>query len=116
MDKGLDSEIHEGGKNLSVGQRQLLCLARALLRNVKILLLDEATASLDEQTDDLVRQCLFETFKNCTLLIIAHRISSVLHSNKILLMDNGRVQKLVSICYNVCFNFYLTLGFGIRRN
>lgn len=97
MDRGLESEIHEGGKNFSVGQRQLLCLARALLRNVKILLLDEATASLDERTDDVVRECLMETFKRCTILIIAHRLSSISHTNKTLLMDGGKVSRYTMI-------------------
>lgn len=97
MDRGLESEIHEGGKNFSVGQRQLLCLARALLRNVKILLLDEATASLDERTDDVVRECLMETFKRCTILIIAHRLSSISHTNKTLLMDGGKVSRYAMI-------------------
>jgi len=91
MDKGLNSEIVEGGRNLSSGQRQLMCMARALLRHVRIIILDEATSSLDNQTDDLVQNCLTECFGECTKLVIAHRLNSVMNSDKILYMDNGKV-------------------------
>ncbi|XP_040061756.2 multidrug resistance-associated protein 1-like [Ixodes scapularis] len=88
---GLDFEILDGGKNLSVGQRQLVCLARAVLRKAKILVLDEATASVDMKTDLLVQQTLRDLMSGCTVLTIAHRLDTVLNSDRIVVLDQGRV-------------------------
>ncbi|XP_017694854.1 PREDICTED: multidrug resistance-associated protein 1-like isoform X4 [Lepidothrix coronata] len=91
LPKKLLHEISEGGDNLSVGQRQLLCLARALLRKTKILVLDEATASVDMETDNFVQSTIKREFHNCTVLTIAHRLHTVMDSERVLVLDAGRI-------------------------
>uniref|UniRef100_A0A0N4ZVZ5 ABC transmembrane type-1 domain-containing protein n=1 Tax=Parastrongyloides trichosuri TaxID=131310 RepID=A0A0N4ZVZ5_PARTI len=88
---GLDYKIEENGSNFSSGEKQLLCLARAVLRKSKIIILDEPTACLDEQTDAIVQEVVNTTFQNCTLLLIAHRLGSVLNMDKILYMGDGKI-------------------------
>jgi ABC-type multidrug transport system fused ATPase/permease subunit len=88
---GLDSLVAEGGRNFSVGQRQLFCLARALLRDAHILLLDEATASVDVETDRVLQEMLRTAFAGRTVLTIAHRIESILDYDRILVLDAGKV-------------------------
>ncbi len=91
---GLSANISERGRDLSSGQRQLLCFVRALLSKAKILCLDEATASIDHKTETLIQQTIRNMFRSSTILFVAHKIESVLNCDRIIVMDNAKVSEI----------------------
>ncbi len=91
LSHGLDTTVAEGGLNFSVGQRQLLCLARAILRRNKVLILDEPTANVDSRTDTLLQEAVSKSFADATIVAVAHRLDTVIDYDKILVLGDGRV-------------------------
>lgn len=94
---GLRAKVLEGGSNLSAGQKQLLCLARALLKDSRVLVLDEATAAVDVQTDKIIQETIRSEFKDKTILTIAHRLETIMDSDRVLVLDKGEVAEFDSV-------------------
>ena len=103
MQRGVDTELAEGGATLSVGQRQLLCMARALLKQARLLLMDEATSNVDNATDAVIQATIRSAFAGCTVLTIAHRLHTIIDSDRILvvaageLVESGNPQELMKL-------------------
>ncbi|MCX6013296.1 MAG: ATP-binding cassette domain-containing protein, partial [Chloroflexi bacterium] len=93
---GYETKINERGINFSTGQRQLICFARAIIKNPPILILDEATANVDTKTEEIIRKALIEDKTKRTCLIIAHRLSTAVFANRIIVMDQGRIIEIGS--------------------
>ncbi|KAG8760589.1 hypothetical protein FRC14_002591 [Serendipita sp. 396] len=89
--KNLDSPVSEGGENFSAGEKQLICMARAILKRTKILLMDEATASVDYATDELIGRTIRHEFADSTILTIAHRIRTIIDYDRVMVLDRGRI-------------------------
>jgi ATP-binding cassette subfamily B protein len=94
LDKGYDTMLQERGSNLSQGQRQLISFARAVLSDPRILILDEATASIDTQTEVIIQQALKQLLKGRTSLVIAHRLSTIHDASRVVVMENGRIVEI----------------------
>lgn len=87
----LQFEITDGGSNFSLGQRQLICMSRSILRKSRVLIMDEATASIDEATDHVIQTMIKQEFSNTTVLTIAHRINTIINYDKLMILDQGNI-------------------------
>ena len=119
--EGLQLAICNGGSNLSAGQRQQVCLARALLQKSKILVLDEATAAVDLATDALIQETIRNEFSDCTIITIAHRISTVMESDTIIVLENGKMvemdtpEVLIKNKQGIFHSLAVTSGYFIKK-
>ena len=90
-DKILDRKIEQNGSNLSVGEKQLICIARAIIRKTKIVIMDEATANIDMSTEEKIQKALQYVLNDSTVITVAHRIKTIIEYDKILVLDNGNI-------------------------
>ena len=100
-ENGIYTEVKGDGIILSAGQKQLLCLARVVIRKNRIIMMDEATANVDNETDRIIQETIKNKFENCTLLVIAHRIRTIIQSDKIIVVDSGKCKE-----YGTPFELY----------
>ena len=89
----LDKMVEQNGTNLSVGEKQLICIARAMIRKTKIIVMDEATANIDMATEEKIQKALDIVFKNSTVITVAHRIKTIINYDKILVLEKGNVME-----------------------
>jgi len=92
----LDMAVSEGGDNLSSGEKQLLCICRAVLRKRRIIILDEATANIDIITEQKIQTFMKQEFKNQTMIVIAHRLQTIIESDRVMVLSDGKVQEMDS--------------------
>ena len=92
-EKGLDQAIEENGQNLSSGEKQLICICRAILQKNKIVLMDEATANIDIKTEETIQNLIQDKFKDATVITIAHRLNTIINSDRVLVLDKGKVSE-----------------------
>ena len=115
-EKGLNMIITEDGGNISIGERQLICITRAILRKSRIVVMDEATASIDVNTENIIQKAIKNLLNDSTILTIAHRIKTVMNSDKILVLENGEIKEfdspkvLLSNKESMFYNFYKNLN------
>lgn len=89
--RGLDMPIQENGSNLSSGEKQLICICRAVLRRSKVIILDEATANIDVVTEQKIQSLIEEELQGCTMITIAHRLNTIMQSDKVMVLSYGRI-------------------------
>ena len=94
--EGINQEISEGGQNLSTGERQLICICRAVLRKSKLVLLDEATSNIDVVTEKKIQSLIEKEFHDSTMLVVAHRLNTIMKSDRVLVLDQGKVAEFDS--------------------
>lgn len=92
----LDTEISSRASNFSMGQKQMICIARAILTNAKVLILDEATANLDQEAENMINDVIKDNFSECTVIVIAHRLRSILECDKVMVLDRGEIKEFDS--------------------